>query len=193
MSFYRYAPLPYIKRIFKEMRKRCPAAKSLQKMKGRQKFVIDVMTLIHHMSLEDYTEILDTYFKDGPAQEWDAFRDKAADVVDYYQNIKMVKAGTTSNRSRSSSPVRAPPRRGRLRLQKYMGVQRNRVAQLPQNTSIMFVTPADESDTDRNFPGNICKGVRQVCRYRDPKTKRYTHFPDDGSEEDEYEMKIEYT
>ncbi|GBN47548.1 hypothetical protein AVEN_122690-1 [Araneus ventricosus] len=97
--------------------------------------------------------------------------------------------------SRSPSPFRRNinrrVKRPRLNYKTNLGYNRNIVDQLENNESAIFIKNLTRPETQKNLPGNICRGIRRICRYRDEKGM-YKNFPDDGSDNDEYIMRIEY-
>ncbi|GFQ68209.1 uncharacterized protein TNCT_730081 [Trichonephila clavata] len=102
----------------------------------------------------------------------------------------------SSSRSSSSSrrPTVAVRTSRRLLCKSKIGPYDHRYAKKAgRKKSVLFIEPTDPDDRDKNLPGNICRGIRRVCRYRDKKTKKYINFLDDGSEDDEYVMTLGYT
>ncbi|GFY39498.1 hypothetical protein TNIN_164361 [Trichonephila inaurata madagascariensis] len=105
----------------------------------------------------------------------------------------------TRQRSRSSSPSRGPNvavrTSRRLLFNSKIGPFNSRfVKKAGPRKSVIFIEPTNRNDKDKNLPGNICRGIRRVCRYKDKNTKKkYINFIDDGSENDEYVMTIGYT
>lgn len=63
---------------------------------------------------------------------------------------------------------------------------------LERDESAIYIYPANTRDKNLNLPKSISRGIRQICRYKDPVTKRYVPFPDDGSDDEEYEFHIKY-
>ena len=57
--------------------------------------------------------------------------------------------------------------------------------------TVIWVEHEDPFENYRNLPSKpVCKGIRQICRYKDPVTRKYISVPDDGSEDDEYDINI---
>ncbi|GFY66929.1 hypothetical protein TNIN_179581 [Trichonephila inaurata madagascariensis] len=107
-------------------------------------------------------------------------------------------SSSTRQRSRSRSSSRGPKvavrTSRRLLFNSKIGPYDSRfVKKAGPKKSIIFIEPTNRTDKDKNLPGNICRGIRRVCRYKDKNTKKYINFIDDGSENDEYVMTIGYT
>lgn len=98
--------------------------------------------------------------------------------------------GRTSARRRSPGRRRRVTR-PRLKYKTKIGYSGRTVGALKNNESAIFIQNLLRPEKNKNLPGNICRGIRRVCRYRDA-SGMYDRFPDDGSDGDEYVMKIVY-
>lgn len=112
------------------------------------------------------------------------------------------------SRSRSYSPVRRvsvstmtkpykvrkrSPKRTKLRLERHLMENHDKlVDKIPEDATVMWIEYEKKAENSRNFPRSFCTGIRQVCRKRDPVTKRYVAIPPDGSEDDIYNMAIKF-
>lgn len=92
-------------------------------------------------------------------------------------------------KKKSPSPRNVSPRRKRLQYQSVLTPEK--IKNLKKQETGIYIYPSDaEGDRNPNLPMTVCQGIRQICRYRNPQTKRYSAFRDDGSEEDQYLMDI---
>lgn len=65
------------------------------------------------------------------------------------------------------------------------------IKKIPNTTSTLWIGSEDPNEKYRNLPRKpFCTGINQLCRERDPVTKKYIKVPDDGSENDVYDMVI---
>lgn len=112
------------------------------------------------------------------------------------------------SRSRSRSPInvahvstmtdsamfrkRRSPRKSKLILERHLLENKKKFKnKIPAKATVMWLGSDNPNEKFRNLPQKpFCTGVRQLCRERDPVTKRYTQIPDDGSENDIYDITI---
>lgn len=112
------------------------------------------------------------------------------------------------SRSRSRSPInvahvstmtdsgmfrkRRSPRKPKLILQRHLLQNKKKFKnKIPAKATVMWLGSDNPNEKHRNLPQKpFCTGIRQLCRERDPVTKRYIQIPDDGSENDIYDITI---
>lgn len=87
---------------------------------------------------------------------------------------------------------RRSPRKSSLKLKRHLLENYDKYKnKIPINTSVMWIGSDNPREKFRNLPRiPLCTGARQLCRSRDPVTKRYVQIPDDGSEDDIYDITI---
>lgn len=65
------------------------------------------------------------------------------------------------------------------------------IDRIPNDTSTLWMASDNLNENYRNIPRKpFCTGINQICRERDPITKKYVKIPDDGSEDDVYDIVI---
>lgn len=98
----------------------------------------------------------------------------------------------SESRSKSRSRSRSASIGRRRRLQYRTAIIPKKIKKLKRYETGIYLHPKNTKDRNKNLPGTICRGIRQVCRYKNPTTKRYSQFIDDGTENDRYLMRINY-
>lgn len=92
------------------------------------------------------------------------------------------------SRSSSRSVSRSPGRRRRPKYQVFCNHGYS------SNGTTLLVKSKKRGKRLRTtkIPAPICHGIRSHCRYRNPVTKRYAKYPNDGSEDKNYRISLMY-
>ncbi|KAG8156217.1 hypothetical protein JTE90_011127 [Oedothorax gibbosus] len=132
-------------------------------------------------STAQFQDFKTRYMRDIPDEHWEtAVRNN--DRLQSYANRFM------------RNPFKRRPVKLRTYVKNEAGLARHRSSPVSDDESILSIDRNNDTcdDTNVNLPKSVCRGIRSVCRYYDDH-ERYADWDiDDGTEQQQYTIDVDY-